>query len=382
MQVGRAQFFQIGRSDYNNSPRKSVGCEQSADQSAHVRKRMLSESRLTQQGSQSGDVPKVFQGTLRTGSVDDSLSYAQSVRAGRTKAKETSLKLKKLRYDFKSISTQIMRSKTSVSARQAAGKARREVIRLKRMRQNGEYDEEELQGAIAHAQAMERVAKKKVRHLQEEELMKTGGPCLGEMEEQEETEEESSGRAVSAEEVREYPEEAGQEFGFSGEFMQDQMSQYRELMETMAEELQALASMGAENAMGGLMSDMMDDMWEAMKDMMEDLGLDDLAEGMVGGVAHEMDPADLKMMKIKHRTKEMKALAEADSEYLKALFAKLQRDKSSSTAAVTGGGSFNPQGSGMQLPGATSGAAAAAPMAAAALMAAPEGFSGGIDISI
>lgn len=378
MQVGRAQFFQIGRSDYSNSRRKSVNCEQSADQSAHVRKRMLSESRLTQQNSQSGDTPKVFQGTLRTGSVDDSLSYAQSVRAGRTKAKETSLKLKKLRYDFKSISTQIMRSKTSVSARQAAGKARREVIRLKRMRQNGEYDEEELQSAINHAQAMERVAKKKVRHLQEEELMKTGGPCAGEMEEKEKIEEESQGREASVEELREYPEEDGQEFGISGEFMQDQMTQYREMMESMAEELQALASMGAENAMGGLMSDMMDDMWEAMKDMMEDLGLDDLAEGMMGGVSHEMDPADLKMMKIKHRTKEMKALAEADSEYLKALFAKLQRDRASSPAAVTGGASYAPsQGSGMQLPGAASGAAAIAMP-----MAAPEGFSGGIDISI
>lgn len=379
MQVGRTQFFQIGRSDYSNSRRKSVNCEQSADQSAHVRKRMLSESRLTQQNSQSGDAPKVFQGTLRTGSVDDSLSYAQSVRAGRTKAKETSLKLKKLRYDFKSISTQIMRSKTSVSARQAAGKARREVIRLKRMRQNGEYDEEELQSAITHAQAMERVAKKKVRHLQEEELMKTGGPCAGEMEEKEKIEEESQGREASVEELREYPEEDGQEFGISGEFMQDQMTQYREMMESMAEELQALAGMGAENAMGGLMSDMMDDMWEAMKDMMEDLGLDDLAEGMMGGVSHEMDPADLKMMKIKHRTKEMKALAEADSEYLKALFAKLQRDRASSPAAVTGGSSsfVSSQGSGMQLSGAASGAAAIA-----VPMAAPEGFSGGIDISI
>lgn len=40
-----------------------------------------------------------------------------------------------------------------------------------------------------------------------------------------------------------------------------------------------------------------------------------------------MDPADLKMMKIKHRNKEMKDIVKADAEYLKAVFNHLEKMK-------------------------------------------------------
>lgn len=65
-------------------------------------------------------------------------------------------------------------------ARLAAAQARREILRLKSQKQSGKYDNEELEAAIEHAKAMERVAKKKARHLEEEEMAKcTGGPCAG-----------------------------------------------------------------------------------------------------------------------------------------------------------------------------------------------------------
>ena len=47
------------------------------------------------------------------------------------KAQATALKLKKLKYRFKSLSAKIIRSKTSYAAKQAAGQARREALRLK-----------------------------------------------------------------------------------------------------------------------------------------------------------------------------------------------------------------------------------------------------------
>lgn len=53
-------------------------------------------------------------------------------------------------------------------------------MRLKRQKQNSDSDSdsEEIDAAIAHAQAMERVAKKKAKHLEEEEMMKAaGGIC-------------------------------------------------------------------------------------------------------------------------------------------------------------------------------------------------------------
>ena len=45
-------------------------------------------------------------------------------------------------------------------------------MRLKRQKQNSDSDSEEIDAAIAHAQAMERVAKKKAKHLEEEEMVK------------------------------------------------------------------------------------------------------------------------------------------------------------------------------------------------------------------
>ena len=62
--------------------------------------------------------------------VDQSISYADQLRASRTKAKQTSLEKKKLQYNFKKISSQIIRSKTSVTARKAVQAAKREIMRL------------------------------------------------------------------------------------------------------------------------------------------------------------------------------------------------------------------------------------------------------------
>ena len=42
----------------------------------------------------------------------------------------------------------------------------------------------------------------------------------------------------------------------------------------------------------------------------------------------DMDPEDLKMLKIKHRCKEVKEMTKADSEYLKAVFEHMEKAKS------------------------------------------------------
>ena len=107
--------------------------------------------------------------------VTSTLSYSESLRNQRQQTKNTTLALKKLKYQFKNISSKILRSKTSQAAKQAAGQARREVLRLKRQKQSGNYDEDEIEAAINHAKAMERVAKKKAKHLEEEEMAKAAG---------------------------------------------------------------------------------------------------------------------------------------------------------------------------------------------------------------
>ena len=56
------------------------------------------------------------------------------------------------------------------------------------------------------------------------------------------------------------------------------------------------------------------------------MGMDELSDTMLS-VKKDIDPADIKMMKIKHRNKEMKEIVKADAEYLKAVFDRLEKMK-------------------------------------------------------
>ena len=117
--------------------------------------------------------------------------YSELLRTQRTKSKDVSGKLKKLKYHYKDISSKIMRSKTLAMARQVVSQAKREGLRLKREKQSGKYDSEEIDAAIVHAKAMERIARKKVKHLEEEEMAKAcGGLCADSQISDERTEEE------------------------------------------------------------------------------------------------------------------------------------------------------------------------------------------------
>lgn len=253
--------------------------------------------------------------------VTSTLSYSESLRNQRQQTKNTTLALKKLKYQFKNISSKILRSKTSQAAKQAAGQARREIMRLKQKKQSGDYDSEEIQAAITHAEAMERVAKKKAKHLEEEELAKAaGGNWQGE-------------KICSDEEPREVKD--------------TEAETDTEEEEKMTEDLMA--------AMSDFTSETMQELSDSMRDMMEELGMDELSDTVLS-VKKDIDPADLKMMKIKHRNKEMKEIVKADSEYLKAVFNRLEKMKdnpvipSGSSAGMPSGTSFSADAAGIGLP--------------------------------
>ena len=236
--------------------------------------------------------PKSFVETMR--------DYNETLRNQRLNKKDTSNLLKKLKYSFKNISGKLIRSKTSVAARQVAGEAKREVLRLKQQKQSGKYDNEEIEAAINHAKAMERVAKKKVRHLEEEELAKACGACLDRLEEyQEDLEDEWEEQDVLESENNVTAFKAGIE----------------------------------EPASENLTGEMMDELTESMTDMLSEMGLDELLD-IFSSVKQDMDPTDLKLMKIKHRTKELKEIAKADAEYLKAIFEHLEKQKSGPSAPL------------------------------------------------
>ena len=75
---------------------------------------------------------------------------------------------KRLPYNFKQLSKQIQQAKTADAARPVVQKMRTKLSWLYKQLRNGEYGTDEIFAAIIHAASMERIAKRKVRHLEEE----------------------------------------------------------------------------------------------------------------------------------------------------------------------------------------------------------------------
>ena len=217
-------------------------------------------------------------------------------------------KTKRLQYNFKEISTRIMQAKTSGNASRVLTSARSRVAMLKRKLYSGEYDDQDLRHAIIHAEAIARVAKKKMKHLREEENVKRqGGSCEAELEDKQENEE--IDQLIADGSTEGFEEDVRKE-------LQELKREYQKLMREAQQKLE--------------------------ESVQESGGLEELSEEISEVVADDMDPADLELMKKKHRAKEMREIMEADMKYLKAVFDKLAREKqenASGGAGSTGDGS-------------------------------------------
>lgn len=250
--------------------------------------------------------------------VESTLSYGQQIRASRTNTKSTANEMKKLKYNFKNISSQIRRSKTSVSAKQVASKARREVVQLKAKLQTGKYDEDELTAAIEHAKSMERAAKKKARHLEEEELIKITDKAAGAGLTEAELEEKLENKADEIMEQYDAEMEAERQEEIEA-LSEEQIAEMEQAIKESMEEVQQMMEESMESSMEEVTEDMYDLISEAMEDMMEET-LENLMDGMMVVTDFEMTEDEFKSYKLKHRTSEDKAMLEADAKYLKAIF--------------------------------------------------------------
>lgn len=206
---------------------------------------------------------------------------------------------KRLNYNYKKVSNQILQSKTSNSAQQTVGKARRMVATLKRKLRSSEYDDNELKNAIIHAEKMVRIAKKRKKHIEEEERAEKTGTYTEDavQEEKETSDSENADKEREAEANEEKLREMEQEL--------------RELMEKSMEET----------------------MEETMRESMNEL-----ADELLGAAHTNMDPEDIERLKKQHRSDELREIIEADMKYLKALFEQLAKEKQ---AAMNGSGSAN-----------------------------------------
>ncbi|MCM1217848.1 MAG: hypothetical protein NC331_16350 [Lachnospiraceae bacterium] len=238
------------------------------------------------------------------------MRHADGTSAGSISITKTAKKkTKKLQYNFKEISTRIMQAKTSGSASRVLTSAQSKVAMLKRKQQSGEYDDQELRSAIMHAEAIARVAKKRMKHLREEEsLKKQGGPCEAELEEKQDNEE--TDLLTADEDSEDTSEDMERE-------LQKLKREYQQLMRQAQEMLE--------------------------ESVQESGGLEELSEEISLAAADDMDPADLELMKKKHRAKEMREIMEADMKYLKAMFDKLEKEKQENASGGIGSmdGSFD-----------------------------------------
>ena len=302
-------------------------------ESAYEARRKLSEDRQQQLKSEL-ETQKTF-----TGKSAESLfnkNYADALRAQRNKAKSDSLNKKKVKYRFKSISSKIISSKTSAAAKQVVSMAKREVMRLKKEKQKGGYDSEEIEAAIAHARAMEIVAKKKARHLEQEEMAKAANGIFennlaltkANEERDEEQTVENTEETAWDEEMSGSEEELGEDY-YEEDFVEEGLNDITSYLIT---------------------DDLSEEMTKLEEDLMAEMGLDELTEEFLN--VSDMDVADLKELKLKHRLKEQKEIAEADSAYLKAVFEQMAKEKTSESVSfsVTG----TPTATGVDIGGTVS----------------------------
>ena len=77
---------------------------------------------------------------------------------------------KKLNYNYKEVSNQLLRAKKPQGAVNALTKAKSRLATLQRYAATGEYDSKEISAAVAHARRMVECAQLKVRHLKQEEI--------------------------------------------------------------------------------------------------------------------------------------------------------------------------------------------------------------------
>ena len=246
--------------------------------------------------------------------LESTLSYGKQLRESRVNSKSTSNEMKKLKYSFKDISSQIRKAKTSTNAKQVASKARREVAQLKAKLQTGKYDADELNAAIDHAKAMERAAKKKARHLEEEELIKIT--------------DKTAGAGLTASELEEKLEEE------TDKAIEEFEAEQEEEMEAM-EEVQQMIEESVEESMEEVTEDMYDLLADSMEDMMEET-LENLMDGMMIVTDYEMTEDEFNAYRQKHRASEDKAMLEADAKYLKAIFDMYSKKMGGSSGNIPG----------------------------------------------
>ena len=287
-----------------------------------------------------------------------------SCSAGKTAVRKTVKKSsnskaqqkKTIPYRFKELSTAILHTRDSGSARRAMIRARSKASLLRQKQGGGEYDTWELMNAVMHADAMVRAARKRMKHfLMEEEAKRKQEDPAEEALERQETMELMSRDAWESD-------------------MQDELCKLSDEEQKIAREMaQELA-----REMQRLMEETMRETMRAAQEETANSALDETLQGVVGD-SGKMKPEELERLKKKHRSDELREIMEADMKYLRALFDKLAKEKqsiSSGLSSTAGDQSVDIAAATLELSGVE------APVEAAMPVPVDSAVGGSVDIAI
>ena len=254
-----------------------------------------------------GNVHRTYTGTS-VSVVDTMKKYATEKKKEKAKAK------KSLQYNYYRVSSQIVSAKNSVNAAKAVLAARRGLAELKRKLGTVDCSEDEKQAALAHANQMLRIAKKKKKNLEMEELIHTTMQSDEKQEKMDAALESGLNQSVSEEAWTE--EEETMKEDAEGLLDYEAENGEESLLDSMQENSEELSS---EEDLDAITSELLEELQELSD---EELDLMDMMEI----VDPHMDKEQYEKLKTKHRCEEQKELVKADMEYLKAYIKSLQAE--------------------------------------------------------
>ena len=206
-------------------------------------------------------------------------------------------------YNFRSVTSKIQQAKTSASAGQAVLSAKRKIQELKRKLANSDANPDEVTFALNHAKRIERVARKKQRHLEmEEQITRTQKRD----ERINKTEQAAEDIAMSQRDLLE--EELTDK---QNDFDEKQTAMFVEAVEKLKETQSEISDdmIASVDAMIDAMTEEEQEMLSEMAEMLENMEILD----------PHMSEEKLAKLKTKHRNAENKEIVKADADYWKAM---------------------------------------------------------------
>ena len=225
-------------------------------------------------------------------------------------------------YNFHSVTSKIRQAKTSASAGRAVLSAKRKIQELKRKLANSDADPDEITFALNHAKRIERVAKKKQRHLEMEEMIT---------------------RTQKRDEAIGKTEQAAEDLAMA---KRDQLEDKLTDKQSELDEMQTAMFVEAIEKLKETQSEISDDMIAAVDEMIESMTeeeqemlseMSEMLENMEILDPH-MSEEDLKKLKTKHRNAENKEIVKADADYWKSMMKhNVEKANSPAIGGSTGG---------------------------------------------